>query len=540
MTKSQPDTAGRPAVIYARYSSHQQKDVSIEQQVDECTEYATRCGLNVVHVYGDRHISGRTDRRPEFQRMMRDAEKRGFQAVIAYKSNRMARNMLHALMYEDKLLKLGIEVVYVKEEFGNNAAGRFALRMMMNMNQFYSENMAEDIKRGMYSSAKDGLVVSSIPLGYQRGEDGKFSIDEKNAEVIREIFSRVAAGVSYMEIASDLNARRIKTSRGRPWQKTSFSVILTNESYIGVYKFGNIRIEGGMPAILTKEVFDTVQNEIKIRKARNQPNRWQKSDFLLTGKIFCGHCLGSMIGSSGTSRNGAKHHYYVCQKRNSSNTCSKKNIRRDAAERLIADAIREYILQPDVIEWIADNSMKYAKEMQAQSAVKEAEAELVSIKKQLANLVNAIAQGIFNNTTQERMLALEEEQRAIEQRLAIEKRLLPNITREMVLAWLESFRNRSIDDEAAMKELFDTFLEAAYLYDDRLRLVFNYTGEKSEIEYPFREIMNTSSADLASSGSDSVQYGPPQRSDTNHRAVILYMIRGKFVLDIQLKEKDLL
>jgi site-specific DNA recombinase len=540
MKNQTPDVSARPAVIYARYSSHRQSEVSIEQQVDECRAYAARNGLSVSRVYADRQISGRTDRRPEFQRMMRDAEKRDFRTVVSYKSNRVARNMLHALMYEEKLSKLGIDVVYVKEEFGNNAAGRFALRMMMNMNQFYSENMAEDIKRGMYSGAKDGLVVSSIPLGYRKGEDGKFALDPQGAETVREIFARVASGATYAEIAADLNARRIRTSRGKPWQKTSFSIILSNEAYVGVYHFGSVRIEGGMPAILSKEEFDKVQEEVRNRRARNQPNRWQKSDFLLTGKLFCGHCLSTMIGSSGTSRNGAKHHYYACQKRNASASCDKKNIRRNAAERLVANAICEYILTPETIAWIADNAMLHANEMQAQSAVKQVEAELAEIRKQLANLVNAAAQGIFNSTTQEKMLSLEAELKDAEERLALEKRMLPTVTRENVVAWLEGFRSRSHDDPAFKKELFDTFLEAAYLYDDRLRLVFNYTGETNEAVFPLHGLMSDPPPGDPPPGSYSVHLGPPKRSEANHRAAILYLIRGKFVLDIQLKEEDLL
>ena len=115
--KTNTNTPSAVAVIYARYSSHAQKDVSIEQQVEECEEYAAANNLEVVHVYADRAISGKTDRRPEFQKMIRHAERGQFQVLISYKSNRIARNMLQALAYEDKLSKWGIRVIYVKEEF---------------------------------------------------------------------------------------------------------------------------------------------------------------------------------------------------------------------------------------------------------------------------------------------------------------------------------------------------------------------------------------------------------------------------------------
>ena len=146
-------------VDYARYSSHAQKDASIEQQVAACREYAASLGIRLIESYEDRAISGKSDKRPNFQRMMRDAHKGLFQYVIAWKSNRMGRNMLEAMMNEAKLNELGVRVLYVEEDFDDTAAGRFALRSMMNVNQFYSENMAEDIKRGLRDNAENTYLL---------------------------------------------------------------------------------------------------------------------------------------------------------------------------------------------------------------------------------------------------------------------------------------------------------------------------------------------------------------------------------------------
>ena len=112
-------------------------------------EYARASQYEVIDTYADHVLKSRTDRRPEFQRMMLAVDKGQFQAIILYKSNRIACNMLNALAYEDKLARMYIHIVYVKEDFGNNAAGRFALRTMMNVNQFYSKNLSEDIMRGI-------------------------------------------------------------------------------------------------------------------------------------------------------------------------------------------------------------------------------------------------------------------------------------------------------------------------------------------------------------------------------------------------------
>lgn len=238
------------AVIYARYSSSAQKDESIEQQIAACKEYAQRNGLRIVAVYADHAMSGRTDRRPEFQKMLRHAENGEFSMVLAYKSNRIARNMLNALAHEEKLARLGITVSYVKEEFGDNAAGRFALRTMMHLNQFFSESLSEDVRRGMEDNAKQCRVNGQLPLGYKKGADGRYEIDENTAPIVREIFRRIADGELQASIADDLNARNILTAAGKRWNKGSFHCMLSNVRYMGTYVYGDIRVENGIPAIV--------------------------------------------------------------------------------------------------------------------------------------------------------------------------------------------------------------------------------------------------------------------------------------------------
>ena len=161
------DTNGQPGVIYARYSSHAQRDCSIEQQVEQCTAHAKRLGIEIKQIYSDRAVSGKTDQRPAFQKMLKDAEKGGFRYVIAWKSNRIGRNMLQAMVNEERLSEMGVRCLYVEEDFDDNAAGRFALRNMMNVNQFYIENMAEDIRRGRRDCQGD------LPEGADRGSSDR-------------------------------------------------------------------------------------------------------------------------------------------------------------------------------------------------------------------------------------------------------------------------------------------------------------------------------------------------------------------------------
>lgn len=245
--KGQPLGRNEVGVIYARYSSHAQKDASIEQQANEAQAYAAELGIPIQEIYADRAISGKTDRRPNFQRMMKDAEKGRFRYVIAWKSNRMGRNMLNAMMNEARLQELGIRVLYTEEDFDDTAAGRFALRSMMNVNQFYSENMAEDIRRGLRDNAQNcKLTNGTVPFGYKKGEDLHYELDPPKDDIVRDIYSRVACGDPLVDIANDLNAQGIKTVRGNAWGKGSFHAMLVNERYRGIYIYDDIRIEGGI------------------------------------------------------------------------------------------------------------------------------------------------------------------------------------------------------------------------------------------------------------------------------------------------------
>lgn len=530
--KKKFDTPSGIAVIYARYSSHSQKDVSIEQQVAECNEYAAANNLEVINTYSDRHLTGRTDKRPEFQKMMRHAEKRQFQVIISWKSNRMARNMLQALQYEEKLSKFGIRVVYAKEEFGDSAAGRFALRTMMNVNQFYSENMAEDIKRGMYDNAINCKIANGkLPYGYKKGEDSKFALDENKAEVVKEIFNRVACGDPFVDIATDLNKKGIKTGAGGEWVKSSFQSIITNERYTGVYIYGDVRIEGGVPQIIEKGLFYTVQEILKGKKNPQGRHR-VNGDYLLTGKLYCGKCKSHMVGMSGTSRAGNLHYYYICQAKRTERTCDKENVRREWIEEQVANAIRKYILKNDVINWIADSVHEYGKKKKGESQIAMLEAQLADNKKAIKNLMTAIEAGIITATTKDRLLELEKEQSKISSRLAIEKSDIPEVDKEDVIAWLESFRDGSIKDKKYQAKLFNTFLIAVYLYDNKLKLVFNFYGKKNVVNMPLNESVideiETDEPLLKKGSSDSVLVH--QSNPYTNTEPTIYMHDGLFIL----------
>ena len=481
-----------PGVLYGRYSSHNQKDISIEQQFEKCYELAAEYGIRIIDTYADRAVSGRTDKRVDFQRMMADAAKGKFCYVLAWKSNRIGRNMLEALVNEARFQELGVRVLYVEEDFDDTAAGRFAARSMMNVNQFYSENMAEDIKRGLYDNAANCMVTNGhLPYGYKADETLHYAIDEPKAAVIREIFTRVSCGEAFVDIMASLNDRGITTSYGRPWGRSSFQKILSNERYRGIYIYGDVRIEGGIPRIVSDELYFKVQEAITTKKNPQGRHR-VNGDYLLTGKLFCGHCKSPMTGISGTGRAGKLHFYYVCQKRRTEKTCHKKNVRRDVIELKIAKAIRDYALKDDIIEWIADSCVEDHDRRVSESHLSVFEDQLAEVNRSIKNVMSAIEKGIITETTKGRLMELEAERTAIEGKICAAKAAIVPTNRERLVEWLRSLREGDVHDKKYQAGLFDTFLVAAYLYDDnRVKIVFSFAGDKNTIEIPLEDVIDS-------------------------------------------------
>lgn len=445
-------------VIYARYSSHAQREESIEQQIDECRKFAEREGISIVDIYADKAVTGRTDKRREFQRLLRDADKKRFDVVIAYKSNRIARNMLNALQYEERLDKAGIKTLYVKEAFGDSAAGRFAFRMMLSLNQFYSENMSEDIKRGMLDNAQQCKVNGAIPLGYKKGDDGRYVLDPVGAGIVREIFAKYVEGVPLSEIAASLNARGLRTAHGKEFNRSSFHRILNNETYLGRYRHSGIVVEGGVPRIIEDGLFHEAQRCLSQRETHRRGD-----EFILSGKLFCGHCNAPMTGVSG--HNGGRiYYYYICRNRKIK-ACDKKPVRKEDIERRVAEVVRDSILTDEVIEQVADQCMTY----QAKSdIVLEREAlrnRRDDAKRSVENILAAMERGIVTESVQRRLLELEQTISDCESELAsLENRKL--YTRDQIIFALGKFKAESLNSERYMRVILQKFVRAVYLYDD--------------------------------------------------------------------------
>lgn len=520
------------AVIYGRYSSHNQRDVSIEQQVAECEEFARASNLKVVKVYADRHLTGMSDKRPQFQQMMKDAVHGKWKYVIVWKLDRFARNRYDSATYKFRLKKNGVRVLYAKENIPEGPEGILLESVLEGSAEYYSANLSQNIKRGMRYNAMNCMVNNgAMPFGYCKGPDGRYAVVEAEAEIIREIYRKVADGVPFVDIANDLNGRGIQTKSGGRWNKSSFHRLLKSPAYIGTYRYSDIVIEGGMPAIVDKDLFLRVQQRLES-KPNPQGRHRENGDYLLTGKLFCGMCGARMVGISGTAKSGNIHHYYECQERRVNRTCTKENVRRDWIEREVTRLALDYVLRPDVIEWIADRVMEYQEREAASSRLLSLQEELAAVNEASSNVMKAIEAGIITATTKRRLQELEAEAARLSNEIYVEEASLTRIERDFVVYWLEKFRGGDLESQEFRRKVIDTFVAAVYLWDDRIRITFNYSGKRNEADFA---LVMDAEAVAGPEGSYSLAYAPPQGNQAN--TVTIYFVGPVFVLAAPLPSK---
>lgn len=479
------------AVIYVRYSSHSQRDVSIEQQIRACRRFAERQCISIVDVYEDRALTGTNDKRPGFQKMIQDAKKGLWDYVIVYTLDRFARDRYDSAVYKRQLKDAGVKVLSAMENISDDPTGILMESLLEGLAEYYSKELSQKIRRGMSDNASKCMVNGSLPLGFVRGPDGRYAIDEAEAEIVREVYRRVKDGDRLCEIIDDMNERGIRTKKGKAWNKSSFNKLLTNERYAGVYIYGDVRIPGGVPRIVDQKVFDAVQNRLRTksnprRSSAPQRRRREDSVYLLTGKLFCGHCKSPMVGVSGKSQGASPYYYYSCKGKRLEHICDKKNIPRERIESFIATALRDTMLTTEAIHALADASVAYQNSQPINAEIDALEARHKEISKSITNIMAAIEAGIFTPTTRDRLSELESEKRTVSTQLSLAKEEADEqLTREEIIAMLELYQNGDVTSKDYQEALIDTFLVAAYVYDSTVRIVFNLSGKTKDVVIPF-------------------------------------------------------
>lgn len=471
-----------PAVIYARFSSENQRQESIEGQLRECRQFADRNNFQVIAEYTDSAQTGRTDRRPGFQKMIRDAERQTFQTIIVWKLDRFARNRYDSATYRARLKKLGIDIVSAKEYIPDGAEGIIIESLMEGMAEYYSANLAENVRRGLYESALARKVITQVPLGYRKSAAGCYEINEDEADIVRRIFDEYTHGKRPRDITADLNAQGFRNQHGRPFTINGIIRMLHNEKYCGIYRYEDIYDPEGIPAIVSKDTYNAAQDLFQARRRTRSPRI--DTHYLLSGKLFCGLCDRLMTGEYAKSASSKIHYYYYCIGAKQ-HECEAKRIRRDPLEAMITEELTKILTSQEFQDEITDMILAHPDEERAsqQRKLDGLRADLSAAESRHENMLKAIEQGIFSAGLSERLQeteALISELKA--QILELDGKMLPEITREDIeFSFYELNRMRAASP-LNWQRIIDILVSRIYVFPDHVVILLNYPGQRNRID----------------------------------------------------------
>lgn len=427
----------RKGVGYCRYSSNHQQELSIEAQQRAIKDYCLSHNIEITEWYIDRAVSGQTDDRPAFKRLLKDTEKGNIKMIIVHKLDRFSRNVADTFSYKYYFDDNNIELLSVTEDFGDDDL-MFGINAVLN--QRYVKNLSKEVMKGLKERGYKCLFNGGKPpLGYKI-EDDKYVIDESEAIIVREIFNLAAEGYGYNKIIQILNKKGYKTKRGNSFGKNSIYELLRNEKYKGIYIFNKtakrnskkkrnshklkdeseiIRIDGGCPAIVSTDLWERANAS---RKMTAKVTTGAKFNYLLTGLVFCGEC-GSKMHGNPRQYGKRKYNTYKCNKRGNKFECNCKEIRSDILENFVIDNLLKYFFNEEIIDKITEQINQKIREI-AQTDSEDiafAKKSLQGLKSSRSNLVDAIAQTGITKTLSERLESIEKQISEYEEMIESEK-----------------------------------------------------------------------------------------------------------------------
>lgn len=471
--------------LYLRYSSTGQSDQSIEGQLRDCRTFCKANHYRIVAIYVDRATTARKDveKRVHLMEMVADSAKQNWEYVIVWKLDRFARNRNDSAIMKMRLRKNGVKVLSATEHLTDSPESIILESVLEGMAEFFSAELSQKVTRGMRESAlKCHSVGGHIPLGY-KVENHKLVIDPDTAHIVQEAFSLYANGESVADICRKFNSAGYKTAKNTEFNRSSFKAMFRNTRYIGTYTYKDIVIENGIPAIIDKELFETVQR--RLSKTATAPARGKaKVDYLLSGKLFCGHCGASMNGESGAGRHGKVYHYYSCYTKKRKLGCDKRPLKKDYIEGIVArDALN--LLTDQLIDEIADMAIRQSEQdLINDTHIPQLTAQLSEVEKSITNITAAIEKGIASETLMNRLVQLEHEKKTLNKEIKAEEKFVYRIDRDQIVFWLSQFKYGNIEDEDFRRRLIDLLVNSVTVWDEpdgyKITTAYNLTSCKTK------------------------------------------------------------
>ncbi|EDP22078.1 hypothetical protein FAEPRAM212_01112 [Faecalibacterium prausnitzii M21/2] len=460
------------AVIYARYSTDSQREESIEGQIRECTAYAEKNGFTVVKHYIDRAVSAKTDNRPQFQQMIKDSERGIFDVIIVWKLDRFARNRYDSARYKTQLKRNGVKLVSATEVISAGPEGIILESVLEGYAEYYSADLSEKVVRGMTENALKGIYNGgTIPFGYMIDETRHYQPDPLLAPYVEQTFQKYADGATMTDLRDWLKAHNIKNSMGGEMSYNTIQRMLSNRRYIGELRLRDVVQPNAIPALVSEELFNKVQK--KLAKNKKAPARHKAEEiYLLTTKLYCGKCGALMFGESGVSHTGKMYTYYKCAAAKKKKTCDKKAVRKQWLEDLVVNETMKLVEDDASMNAIIVKVMELQNQESTDLPIYEKQLKETEVG--ITNMLNAIQMGILTSSTKERLEALEDQRKELQARIAEERLAKPKMKEEFVRFWLLRFRKLDMTQPEQRQALVDTFINAIYLYDDKVLITFNY------------------------------------------------------------------
>ena len=446
------------AAIYARYSTDQQRDASIEDQVRLCRERAAREGWEVAEVYADAGLSGASMMRPGIQQLMKDALAGKFTVVLAEALDRLSRDQEDIAGVYKRLRFAGVSIITLSE----GEVGDLHIGLKGTMNALFLKDLADKTRRGLRGRVEAGKSGGGNSYGYEvvktLGSDGtplrgERRISAAQAAVIRRIFNEYAAGFSSKVIAKKLNAEGVPGPTGKGWGPSTIhgnrergTGILNNELYIGRLVWNRLRYlkdpetgkrvsrQNAESALITKDVPDLrlidqeLWEKVKARQgalslkqvaAKSEGHAvagfWdrRRPRTLFSGLMKCGCCGGGFIKISA--------HYFGCATARNKGTCDNlAAIKRDVLEETVLSGLHHQLMDPALIEIFCTEYTKHLNRLRIDAAALQEgyKAELAKIKREQTRIVDAICGGVEAATVKDRMAELEARRLELEALLA--------------------------------------------------------------------------------------------------------------------------
>ncbi len=511
------------AVAYARYSSDNQSDASVDAQLRAIDEYAGRNNICIIKTYIDRAKSATSDDRPEFQKMIKDSDSELFEAVIVHKLDRFSRDRYDSANYRKKLKRNGVRLISVLEYLDGSPESVMMESVLEGMAEYYSKNLAREVMKGMHEVALDCRHTGGMPpLGYDViHETKKYRINDFEAEIVKTIFTMYLDGFGYPTIIDQLNIKGYKTKLGRNFGKNSIHDILRNEKYTGVYIYNRsasknvdgrrnshqskpsekiVRIPDGMPAIISQQDFEKVVEKMRRNKKRSSSYK-AKETYLLSGLIYCGECQHAMIGNVKYSgRNKLKYVTYRCGERDRTKSCKNKEIRREYIEEFVLQELERMILNESNIPILVEKINRYreSKDSDGKQKIKALYQRITKLDSQIENVLNVIRNGCASKLLTHDLANLEKEKTELGIQLCHLKstaktKIIDEDTLSKVFSSYRFFVSNK--DKKEIKKCIHQYVDKVLVFEDHVKVIFRLyivvvmfggdEGSRTPVQKPF-------------------------------------------------------